>query len=728
MRERRRQFLSMEQQAKYMRQETVRDVGAMWLGEGRCRFRVWAPNAESLAVHLLAPEERIIQLEREPGGYFAAEVAAVPPEARYLIRFADGHERPDPASRYQPEGVHGPSAVVVPYAGWTDADWRGTMLTEYVISEMHVGTFTPEGTFDAIIPRLDDLIDLGITALEIMPIAQFPGSRNWGYDGVDPFAVQHSYGGPAGFARLVDACHARGLAVILDVVYNHLGPEGNYLRDFGPYFTAKYRTPWGDAINFDDAESDAVRGYFIQNALQWVQDFHVDALRLDAAHAITDTSAHPFLAELAEHVHAAGERLGRHVYLIAESDLNDPRLVDVPERNGLGLDAQWSDDLHHALHTLLTGEQAGYYADFGSIDHLVRALRDGYAYAGDYSPVRRRSHGAPARAIPAWRFVVSSQNHDQVGNRMLGERLSQIVAPDALRLAAGVILLSPYVPLLFMGEEYGAQQPFLFFTSHGDPDLIRAVREGRRAEFAAFAWQGEAPDPHDEATFTQSRPAPAMAQAPWQHGLRALYHELLRMRRTEPALMHLSKDDQEVQGFPAWQIVTQRRWHLADELFAIYHFGAESQTVPLPVPPGIWHMLLCSDDERWVAPSCRCIPSLHGNPAETLLHGNPAPHCDGEGNLVHAGGLRGAARRRAHRFNHYRPPDPAFNRPPAGGNIPPAWNGSPSWLSEIDASNHSDHSPSDGDAENILESPGALELALAPRSFLVLARRAERID
>jgi maltooligosyltrehalose trehalohydrolase len=481
-----------------------------------------------------------------------------------------------------------------------------------------------------------------------------------------------SYGGPAGFARLVDACHARGLAVILDVVYNHLGPEGNYLREFGPYFTDKYRTPWGEAINFDAAESDAVRGYFIQNALQWVQDFHVDALRLDAAHAITDTSAHPFLAELAEHVHAAGERLGRHVYLIAESDLNDPRLVDLPERNGMGLDAQWSDDLHHALHTLLTGEQIGYYADFGTIDHLVRALRDGYAYAGDYSSVRLRSHGAPARAIPSWRFVVSSQNHDQIGNRMLGERLSQLVAPDALRLAAGVILLSPYLPLLFMGEEYGAQQPFLFFTSFGDSDLIRAVREGRRAEFAAFAWQGAAPDPQTEIAFAQSRPDPASAHAPWHIGLRALYQELLRLRRAEPALAHLSKDDQDVQGFPAWNIVTQRRWHLEDEHFTIYHFGAEPQTVPLPVPPGAWHLLLDSDDPRWGDPPC------------------------------------GA---------------------PAGGNIPPARNGNPFGLDESDTRNDNNRLPSsESESEAILKSPGALDFALAPRSFLVLARRAERID
>ncbi len=586
-----------------MRYGKAYEVGARVLAGGGCRFCVWSPDQAALAVHIFAPQERIIPLARTPEGYHRAEVADVPPGARYMVRFPDGRERPDPASRWQPDGVHGPSAVVAPYAGWTDAHWPGVALADYIFYELHVGTFTPQGTFDAIIPRLDALVALGITAVEIMPIAQFPGGRNWGYDGVDLFAVQHSYGGPAGFVRLVDACHARGLAVVLDVVYNHLGPEGNYLSEFGPYFTDKYKTPWGRALNFDDAGSDDVRGFFIQNAVQWVAEFHVDALRLDAVQAITDFSAHMFLTELAEAVHAAGERLNRHVYLIAESDLNDPRLVEPPQRNGYGLDAQWSDDLHHALHTLLTGEQAGYYGDFGGIDHLVRALRDGYTYAGDYSVVRGRRHGSSARHVPAERFVVGSQNHDQVGNRLLGERLSQLVPPAGLRLAAGVVVLSPYLPLLFMGEEYGATQPFPFFTSHGDPDLIAAVRAGRQAEFAAFAWQGIAPDPQDEATFQAAKLDPAEAQAGWHAGLRALYAELLRLRRALPALRHLSKDDQVVLGFAGQRMITLRRWHQDQEILALLHFGTETVTAHLPLPPGPWRTLLASADARWHDPA-----------------------------------------------------------------------------------------------------------------------------
>jgi maltooligosyltrehalose trehalohydrolase len=337
-----------------------------------------------------------------------------------------------------------------------------------------VGAYTKKGTFESIIPHLDELKKLGITAIELMPVAQFPGTRNWGYDGVYPYAVQNSYGGPEGFKRLVNACHGRGLALVLDVVYNHLGPEGNYLWDFGPYFTDRYKALWGFSINFDGPHSDDVRHYFIQNALYWVTEFHVDALRVDAVHAILDFSAEPFLEELASAVHDEAKRLNRRVYLIAESALNDTRVIRSREFGGYGLDAQWNDDFHHALHTVLTGERMGYYRDFGRLQDLAKALLEGFVYSGEYSPYRRRRHGNSSRDIPAHRFVVFSQNHDQVGNRMRGERLSELVCFERTKLAAGVMTLSPFIPLLFMGEEYGETAPFQYFVSHSDPDLRRS--------------------------------------------------------------------------------------------------------------------------------------------------------------------------------------------------------------------------------------------------------------
>jgi maltooligosyltrehalose trehalohydrolase len=411
-------------------------------------------------------------------------VQGVKPGTRYFYRLDGNTERPDPASKFQPEGVHGPSQVIDPHFVWEELHWSGIPFSHYVLYELHVGTFTAQGTFDAIVPHLDELKDLGITSIEIMPVAQFPGDRNWGYDGVYPGAVQNSYGGPEGLKRLIDACHQRGLAVTLDVVYNHLGPEGNYLCDFGPYFTDRYHTPWGAAINFDGPDSDAVRRFFIENALSWVTEFRLDALRLDAVHGIFDFSALHFLQELAAAVHEQAERLNRRIYVIAESDLNDVRLVSSPELGGYGLDAQWNDDFHHALHTLLTGERTGYYEDFGRIQDLAKAFAEGFVYSGAYSPARRRRHGNTSKDLAADRFVVCAQNHDQVGNRLKGDRLSALVSFEGLKLAAAVVLLSPFIPLLFMGEEYGETAPFPYFVSHSDPDLIEVVRRGRRAEFA----------------------------------------------------------------------------------------------------------------------------------------------------------------------------------------------------------------------------------------------------
>ncbi|NJL94913.1 MAG: malto-oligosyltrehalose trehalohydrolase, partial [Anaerolineae bacterium] len=444
--------------------------------------------------------------------------------------------RPDPASRSQPEGVHGPSEVIDPAFGWTDEHWQAPSLRNSVIYELHVGTFSPEGTFAGIIPHLRDLRELGITTLQLMPVAQFPGARNWGYDGVHLYCPHSAYGGVKGLKRLVDAAHNAGLAVLLDVVYNHLGPEGNYLWDYGPYFTDRYRGGWGDAPNLDGPGSDAVRRFFIENALHWLAEYHLDGLRLDAIHGLVDPSARPFVAELAAAAHDWAERHNRRVLIIAETHHSDRRLTLPPEANGLGLDAQWLDDLHHAVHVALTGETLGYYVDYQAFALLAKVLRGRFAYSGEYSQVFGRRHGTPAEDIPADRFIAAMQNHDQVGNRMLGERLTQLTDLDGLKLAAALLLCAPYTPMLFMGEEYGEVAPFLYFVSHSDPDLVEAVRQGRAAEFASFNWSADPPDPQAESTFQRSQLKHELRHTGHHAELLALYRELLALRRARPAL------------------------------------------------------------------------------------------------------------------------------------------------------------------------------------------------
>jgi maltooligosyltrehalose trehalohydrolase len=387
-----------------------------------------------------------------------------------------------------------------------------------------------------LIGRLPAIRELGATAVELMPVAEFPGARNWGYDGVSPFAVQSTYGGPEELRRLVDAAHASGLAVLLDVVYNHLGPEGNYLREFGPYFSDRYRTLWGEGFNLDGSGSDEVRDFIVANAAYWIREYHLDGLRLDAADRIVDLSPRHVVEEIAEAVHAEGGAEGRRALVIAEIDSNDPRWVRPPAVGGYGCDGHWSDDFHHAVHAGLTGERSGYYRDFGDVGSLATVLARRYLHAGEYSPYRGRRHGRPADDVPADRFVVAIQNHDQVGNRATGDRLGALLDPPSQRLAAGMLLLSPYVPLLFMGEEHGETNPFMYFVSHGDPALIEAVREGRRREFASFGWTGEVPDPQSEATFERSRPDWERVRDPRHAGQLALYRDLLRIRREEPAL------------------------------------------------------------------------------------------------------------------------------------------------------------------------------------------------
>ncbi len=576
-------------------------LGATALENGDWQFQVWAPKAKTVDLRILFPRERVVRMNLEDRSYFRTVVEEINPEARYVYRLNNQAERPDPASRFQPEGVHQPSQIWNSGAfQWNDAGWRGLPLESYILYELHVGTYTPEGTFDAIIPHLDDLKRLGVTAIELMPVAQFPGSRNWGYDGVFPFAVQHSYGGPAGLQRLVNACHQRELAVTLDVVYNHLGPEGNYLGEYGPYFTDRYRTPWGSAINFDGPRSDEVRRFFIENALYWLAEFHIDALRLDAIHGIVDPSARPFLGELSAAVHAFAQAQGRQIYLIAESNLNDTRVIRPQELGGYGLDAQWNDDFHHALHTLLTDERAGYYADFGRISDLATAFQEGYVYSGQYSVFRKRRHGNSSRSIPAWQFVVFAQNHDQVGNRALGDRLAQRITTEGLKLAAGVTILSPFIPLLFMGEEYGETAPFQYFTSHSDPKLIEAVRKGRLEEFAEFQWQGQIPDPQNEQTFLRSRLNHGLRSQEPHRTLCEFYWKLIEIRRTHPGLVNPSKERMEVMGFEPKKALVIRRWSDSGEALMIFNFSEHPATLNIAFPEGDWDKELDSAEERWL--------------------------------------------------------------------------------------------------------------------------------
>lgn len=585
-----------------MRQAVGLRLGVRALTGGRCRFRVWAPAARKVELHILEPGERTVPLARRPGGYFHAIVNDVAPGTVYLYRLDERLERPDPASRSQPGGVHGPSEVVDSRFCWRDAGWSGVPFDRYIIYELHVGTFTSEGTFDAAARHIRALCELGATAVELMPVGQFPGDRNWGYDGVQPFGVQNTYGGPEGLKRLVDACHQAGLAVVLDVVYNHVGPEGNYLSEFGPYFTDRYKTPWGRALNFDGPHSDGVRRFFVENALYWVTEFHADALRLDAVHAIFDRSARPFLQELGQAIHEAARRLDRRIYVVAESDLNDTRLVRSLDEGGYGLDGQWCDDFHHALHALVTGERTGYYEDFGKLRHMATALTDGFVLSGRYSRFRRRRHGHPSPHAPPSRLVVCAQNHDQVGNRMLGEKMSQLVSFEQLKLVAGLVLLSPYIPLIFMGEEYGEIAQFLYFVSHSEPSLIDAVRRGRREESAAFAWQAEPPDSQAPSTFHRSKINQHLRRQGHHRVLLFFYQEVIRLRKSHSAFFGPGRDRHRVILDEDRKIMCVTYAAAGREPFMAFHFAQTEAAAAGWAPPGAWTKILDSADEQWNGP------------------------------------------------------------------------------------------------------------------------------
>jgi maltooligosyltrehalose trehalohydrolase len=540
-------------------------------------FQLWSPQATT--VELTIGGERI-PMTAGHDGWWSVEAPGTGPATEYAFSLDGDPPLPDPRSPWQPHGVHGPSRVLEHQAfAWTDGRWQPGPLSAAVLYELHIGTFTPAGTFEAAIERLEHLVELGITHVELMPVAEFPGGRGWGYDGVDLYAPHHGYGGPEGLKRLVDAAHRQGLAVILDVVYNHLGPAGNYLARFGPYFTERHHTPWGPAVNLDGPGSDEVRRFFCDNALMWLRDYHLDGLRLDAVHALIDTSAVHFLEQLAAEVQALAAQLGRHLVLIAESDLNDPRVVRPPAIGGYGVAAQWSDDFHHALHAVLTGERSGYYADFGSLVDLAQALTGAFVYDGRYSTFRHRRHGRPANGLTGHQFLGYGQNHDQIGNRAQGERSSHLLSLGHLRIAAALVLTSPFIPLLFQGEEWGASTPFQYFTDHEDAALGRAVSAGRRAEFAAFGWSAdEVPDPQDPATYVRS-------QLDWRElacephaSLLDWHRRVIRLRRQMPALTDGRLDQVRV------RFDSEARWVALERgpVTVACNLAPHGQTVPLP--------------------------------------------------------------------------------------------------------------------------------------------------
>ena len=587
--------------------ELYRRVGAYY-NDGACHFVVWAPEKESVELIIVHPYQKTYPLQKDDAGYWQTTVNDAVPGMRYLYRLDGELERPDPASISQPEGVHKASEVIDRNFNWTDDNWKGLPMEDLIIYELHTGTFTEKESFEGIIDKLNYLADLGINAIEIMPIGQFPGSRNWGYDGVYPYAAQNSYGGANGLKRLVDAAHAKGIVVILDVVYNHIGPEGGYLSNYGPYFTKKYHTPWGDALNYDDAYSDGVRNYFLQNALMWLEEFHVDGLRMDAVHAIMDLGAKHFMQLLTEHVEGVEKRTGRKKFLIAELDLNNPRYINPESKGGYGLDGQWVDEFHHAIHAVLTGETDGYYEDFGSLRQVEKAFRDTYVYDGCYSPHRNKLFGVPVGDNNYGKFVVFSQNHDHIGNRAIGDRLTCTLSTDELKLAAALVILSPYVPLLFMGEEYGEKNPFLYFTSHSDPELIKGVSEGRKKEFAYFNFKEDYPDPQHEETFEKSMLSWNIKDDEYASMLR-YYKRLIKMRKQVRALQGRARGSMIVHPMNGSKVLTIERKYGGETAFVVFNFGKEECYHDIP-PNTLFKKVFDSSAVQWSEDSKKCTPEV----------------------------------------------------------------------------------------------------------------------
>jgi maltooligosyltrehalose trehalohydrolase len=589
-----------------------KSVFPKFIDSDRCLFRVWAPEASRMDL-VFRGRNREEPMDRKEFGYWEKTVEGTDPGARYKYRIDNGDTFPDPASLSQPDGVHGASELIrLDEFSWTDEAWEPPPLSDLILYELHTGTFTSKGNFEGIIDRLGYLADLGINAIELMPVAQFSGKRNWGYDGVYPFAVHDSYGGAQGLMRLIDACHHRKLAVILDVVYNHLGPEGNYLSRYGPYFSGNYSTPWGKAVNFDGPYSDAVRNYFIQSAMMWCLDYHIDGLRLDAVHAIYDFSAKHILEELAGNLENLAQETGRAHYLIAESHLNDVRYIQPVEKGGYGLHAQWSDDFHHALHVQATDEKIGYYMDFGSPSFLSKSLKEVFVYDGMYSSYRKKTYGKPAGSCSGEQFVVFCQNHDQVGNRKQGERLITLTGFEMAKLIAGTMFLAPNIPMLFMGEEYGESRPFLYFVSHLDEKLNRLVREGREKEFREFHDNdAPLPDPASEETFKKSLLSWSCQE---EEGAAMLeyYKRWIQLRKNHPVLRTPDKESLAVHEDDRQFFI--ERWQGKYRIIAYLNFNADPREGNIPMGiKGKLVKLMDSASEKWMGHGAHSPESVTAN-------------------------------------------------------------------------------------------------------------------
>ena len=572
-----------------------------YFNENRWHFKVWAPEKEKMILHIVKPHEQELTMQKDEEGYFSFDIDTTEKALDYLFKPEGREDYPDPASQFQPGGVHGASQTVDhAFYKWRDADWKGLPLNEMIIYELHVGLFTSEGTFEAIIPRLDQLKETGINAIELMPVAQYPGERNWGYDGTFPYAVQNSYGGPLGLKKLVDACHQKGISVILDVVYNHLGPEGNYFSQFGPYFTSKYHTPWGDALNFDGEWSDGVRDYFSDNVTYWFEYYHIDGLRCDAIHAIFDNGAFNFWELTHEKVRRLEEKVGKPFYLIAESDLNSPKVVKSPGQGGYGFDAQWLDDFHHVLYILINPPDKKRYYDFGSVEQLAKAYNEGFVHSGQWVKFRKRRYGVSSAGIPGDKFIVFNQNHDQVGNRADGKRLCMLVDNERMKLAAAAVLLAPYVPMLFMGEEYAEQSPFYYFVSHSDKQLIKAVQEGRSKEFEEFGFDQNIPDPQDENTFLKCKLDWSKRNIGHHKMFLDWHTELIKLRQTLLPLKDFARENARAQAIDGNALILIRRASKTDESIICFFNFSESPVNYKMESKGIFTKILDSKQGQFV--------------------------------------------------------------------------------------------------------------------------------
>ncbi len=581
-------------------------------------FTIWAPEKETMFLHIIHPEDRKIEMIKDEKGYFTVEVKEAKAGWRYYYRPNDEKDVADVASYYQPEDTLGPSEIFDHAAfRWNDAHWKGVPLQDMVFYEIHVGTFTDESTFEAIIPYLDDIIATGINAIELMPVCQFSGSRNWGYDGTYPYAVHLSYGGPQGLKKFVDACHQRGIAVFLDVVYNHVGPEGNNFAEFAPYFTDRYKAPWGTAINFDGEYSDGVKEYFSDNPVFWFEQYHIDGLRVDAVHEMYDRNAINIWQVMYEKIRLHEQKAGRRLYMTAESDFNSPRVTKHPDGGGMGFDAQWLDDFHHILYVIIDPKGKNRYGDYSTMEQLAKVYADGFVHSGEYVGFRKRAHGASSAGVPGYNFIVFNMNHDQVGNRIKGERLSMLVSFEKQKLAAAALMLSPYIPLLFMGEEYGEDTPFYFFISHHNKEAVKGVQEGRRKEFEKFGLkEGENfPDPAADETFNACK-------LQWNKRKEGKYNIMLEwnklliaVRRTNNVLHNFNKSN--VVAFPLGEeglVVHRQTDDGRVHLFCCFNFSGKEITYTLPPYTTQWQKLLDSKEKQWMwdeeaAPQ----PELTGN-------------------------------------------------------------------------------------------------------------------